>query len=330
MGIQIMLGTSALDRVQALGMSWVKVQVAWSAMQPSTSEDITDDFRLLSQFVQEADSRGINVLLSVAKAPDWARSTPTGNDGPPDDPDAFANFLTLLLEEMGGSVSAIEVWNEPNLIREWDGVLAFNGGGYMTLFEPAYQAIRAYSPDIVIVTAGLAPTDGGTGAGVNDRAFLNQMYGAGLGNYPDIAIGVHPFGWGNAPDLRCCDPFVEQGWDDAVQFFFINTLEDYHSITNTNSHAVDLWLTEFGWATWEDIGGQPPEEWISYNTLEEQQIYAVRAFQIGQAQDYVGTMFLWNLNFATESAIAAQDEMAGYSLVLRDSTERPLFQTLVP
>ena len=92
-------------------------------------------------------------------------------------PEDLANFIRVILETVGSSVDAIEIWNEPNLQREWTGTLPFTGAGYMQLFLPAYETIRAYSDDIVIVTAGLAPTGDSAGS-VNDRNFLVQMYNA--------------------------------------------------------------------------------------------------------------------------------------------------------
>ena len=196
----------------------------------------------------------------------------------------------------------------------------------MQLFAPAYEAIRTVSPDITIVTAGLAPTDD-SGFSVNDRAFLNQMYAGGLADFADVVIGVHPYGWGNAADVRCCDVAPDLGWDEVGQFYFINTLEDYHSITVNNNHAVDLWATEFGWASWEGIGGSPVEEWMGYNTLTEQSDNTIRAFQIGQALDYMGPMFLWNLNFANADNVAQNNEVIAYSMFIVDSA-RPVFNTL--
>jgi hypothetical protein len=326
MGVQVNPDESALARTSQIGVKWIKVQVNWANIQPSGSADINDNFRQLQQFIRNADSAGLNVLVSISKAPDWARSNPESNDGPPDNPEDLALFLTLLLREMSGSIDAIEVWNEPNLLREWDGTIPFTGEGYMQLFAPAYEAIRTVSPDITIVTAGLAPT-GDSGFSVNDRAFLNQMYAGGLADFADVVIGVHPYGWGNAADVRCCDVAPDLGWDEVGQFYFINTLEDYHSITVNNSHAVDLWATEFGWASWEGLGGTPVEEWMGYNTLTEQSDFTVRAFQIGQALDYMGPMFLWNLNFANADNVAQNNEVIAYSMFIVDSA-RPVFNTL--
>ncbi|MCA9896497.1 MAG: cellulase family glycosylhydrolase, partial [Anaerolineae bacterium] len=190
-----------------LGLKWVKVQLPWRDMQPNGPDERDNEFfRRIEQHLEDANNRGMNMLVSVVKAPTWARSV-QAEDGPPDDPNALARFITIIFEEfnaglnremVGEYIDAIEIWNEPNLQREWQGTLPFNGAGYMQLFGPAYQAVRAYSPTITVVTAGLAPTSTQSFS-VDDRDFLRQMYNAGLAQYGDVVVGVHPYGWGNAP-----------------------------------------------------------------------------------------------------------------------------------
>jgi hypothetical protein len=318
-----------------LGTTWLKLQIPWEDMQPNGPDDISPYFRRVQLYVEDADRRQLNILLSVVKAPAWARPT-LEEDGTPSDPQAFANFLSLMLREFGGAIDAVEIWNEPNLIREWRGTIPFNGAGYMQLFAPAYVAIRAYSPTLTIVTAGLAPTSTGGGS-VDDRDYLRQMYAAGLANYRDIVIGTHPYSWGNSPDATCCGA---RGWDDDPHFFFADTIREYRDIMVANGHAdLDLWVTEFGWATWDAFPGDVPadSQWMRFNDRWVQATYTIRAFEIGQASDYIGVMILWNLNFATLAGmIENRDERAAYSIVIpgtlcvvdtqsTDTTERPLY-----
>lgn len=305
----------ALADLARLGVKWVKVQVAWEIYQPGGPQDITEDFRRLEIYLETARNQGLNVMISVAKAPGWARSNQT-EDGPPDDPNTLATFISVILNEMGSSIAAIEIWNEPNLQREWQGK-PINGGEYMRLFAPAYQAVRRYSPTITVITAGLAPTGDNPGS-VDDRMYLGQMYASGLANYRDIAVGIHPYGWGNPPDTRCCDFDPEPGWDDDPHFFFLDTIEDYREIMLSSAHAnAQLWVTEFGWATWAALPGDPPEPWMAYTDECEQGNYIIRAFQIGQERDYIGPMILWNLNFGVLAALVEnRDERAAYSLII--------------
>ncbi len=312
-----------------LQMGWIKIQVSWKDIQPNGSGEISEAFRRLEIYVEQAGQvKGLNVLISVAKAPAWSRSNPT-EDGPPDDPQELANFISLMLQEFGNGVAAVEVWNEPNLAREWGG-RTISGNDYMRYFGPAYNAVRAYSPTMPVITAGLAPT-GDSPFSVDDRTYLQQMYNAGLANYTDIGLGVHPYGWGNPPDSRCCDLSEERGWDDRPQFFFMDTIQDYRDIMVSRGHGnVQMWLTEFGWSTWEGLPGDPAELWVTYNSKWDQANYTMRALQIGFNTDYIGPMFLWNLDFAQPILIEQRDERIGYSIVLPEGNpqERPLYWML--
>jgi polysaccharide biosynthesis protein PslG len=307
---------NVLYLAQQAKVGWAKFQLNWSFLQPNSSGEMSDAFRLFVIQVQSAKNMGFRTLLSVAKAPQWARNTDKSEDGPPDNPQELVNFLQQLLTEIKvENVDAIEIWNEPNLIREWHGVYPLSGAGYMQFFAPVFSGLQAIAPRIHIITAGLAPT-GTTANTVNDRDYLQQMFDAGLAQYTNVSVGVHPYGWGNPPDAVCCNAVDGQGWDDQPQFFFIQTLDDYRNILNANNYApVQLWVTEFGWATWAGFPTEAPEVWMTYNTPEEQAEYGLRAFQIGQERADIGPMFLWNFNFANETLIQERNEVAGYSIL---------------
>ncbi|MCK6578214.1 MAG: hypothetical protein L6Q98_08945 [Anaerolineae bacterium] len=322
-----------------LPLGWIKVQLPWRDVAPNGPGELSAYWQRTRLYLEDADRRGFRILLSIAKAPNWARSTQNA-DGPPDDPAALASFLTQILSEVGGTIDAIEVWNEPNLQPEWTGALPFDGSGYMRLFVSAYSAIRALSPTIAIVTAGLAPTGDGAGSR-DDRAFLREMYAAGLGNYQDIAVGIHPYSWSNAPDATCCGA---SGWDDDPHFFFADNLRDYRQIMVGNGHsAPQLWVTEFGYATWDGFINQPAgtgNEWILRNSKWVQANYTISALAIAQAQGFIGPVMIWNLNFATLAGLIENgDERTAYSLVVpgesgdviigsANHTERPLYWML--
>ena len=323
-----------LKQIAALRMGWVKLQAAWKWLQPDYAGQFEQNFRLFQLHVQEAKKRGNKVMLSIAKAPDWARNVDRTDDGPPDDLNEVRTFIEILLQKVGPYIDAIELWNEPNLKREWTGAHAFNGAGYMELFRVGYKAVRAYSPTIAVITAGLAPTGNASNVSVNDRSFLRQMYQAGLASYSDVVIGIHPYSWGNPPDFVCCDNTEGQGWDDRPQFFFLQNINDYADIIRANGGSAQMWATEFGWATWEHYPSEPPDPWMTYNTAHDQLDYTLRAFQIGQSRPDIGVMILWNLSFAEELTISRRSELAGYSLLypVFDGSEnrhqRPLYQAL--
>lgn len=319
-----------------LTLGWVKIQLSWRDAQPNSPGELSDYWQRTKLYLEDADRRGFRILLSVVKAPSWSRPGQNG-DGPPDDSNAYGAFITQILNESGSYIDAIEVWNEPNLQREWIGTLPFNGSGYMRLFVAAYSAIRAYSPNITIVTAGLAPTGDNPGSR-DDRTFMREMYAAGLANYHDIAFGAHPYSWSNPPEATCC---ASTGWDNDPHFFFADNLRDYRQIMVENGHSdVQIWITEFGYGTWDGFPGSPADDgndWILRNDKWDQANFTIRAFQIAQQQSFIGPVILWNLNFATLAGLIENgDERAAYSLLIPgesgdvivgspNRTERPLY-----
>jgi hypothetical protein len=317
---------NAIGDIHNLGVKWLKVQVSWKQLQPNAAGEIGEDFRRLEIYLETAFNSGLDILISIAKAPNWARSN-QNEDGPPDDPQALVDFMNVFLREVGPSIDAVEIWNEPNLSREWQGQ-PLTGQSYMKYFVPAYNAAKQYATSmqtdpqaprnfpLYVITAGLAPTGQSDGS-QDDRDYLKQMYSAGLAQYTDAYVGIHPYGWGNAPDDTCCHMSEDRGWDDNRKFFFMDNVQDYRDImVQSGDSQGKMWVTEFGWATWAGFPGDPPQTWMSYVDECQQGNYIIDAFQIGQSLDYMGPMILWNLNFAVLAGMVEnRDERAAYSLI---------------
>jgi hypothetical protein len=332
----------SLGLAHLLNVKWVKIQIKWDELESQPGQ-YSEFFTIYAQRVQLANVNGFRVLLSFVDAPDWAR--PAGFrpevEGPPADPQHLANFIQQFIiatKPQDHRIAAIEVWNEPNVRdSEWDG-MPLDGATYMQYFRVAYDAIKAVDPSIVVVTAGLAPVGDLEGA-VSDRRYLQQMYDAGLASFADVKIGVHPYGWGNPPDERCCT--TTRAWANNPVFFFLNTLEDYIAIAQRNGHNTLLWVTEFGWGTYKGVGpgGMDVDalpanaEFFALVSAQQQAEYTVRAFEIMQQAplgDAVEIAFLWNLNFAALPGATDQRlEQAGYSLIDASGNLRLVFHYLL-
>ncbi len=314
-----------LDKVAyTLEFTWVKTQVDWSRIEYLPGH-YSVELDKLDGFVDDSFNRGLNILLSVVKAPDWARAT-VEEDGPPTDYTLYYDFLRLLAGRYGNKVAAIEVWNEPNLRREWNGG-TLSGAEYLGLLAGAYQAIKEINPNIIVISAGLAPTGVTNEMARNDRLFLREMYQAGLPSYAD-AVGVHPYGWANPPWSRCCgDSGGVPTHNDDPGFFFLNTIEDYRAIqAEFGDTARQLWATEFGWGTVEGLDIPVPDEqpFFAYVNQEQQGTYIINAFLMAQEWAFMGPMFLWNLNVAgLDGHIDANQ--AGYSIMIQEDRPRPSY-----
>ena len=318
-----------LDMVAySMGFGWVKTQVDWSKIEYMPGQ-YSSELDKLDAFVNGAYDRELLVLLSVVKAPDWARNT-TDEDGPPTDYNHYYAFLKFLILRYKFKLTAIEIWNEPNLGREWRGG-TLSGEEYVRLLTGAYEVVkREEGGRIMVISAGLAPT--GVTDGVNsvdDRLYLRQMYEAGLSNHTDV-VGIHPYGWANPPQIRCCH--ASEGppsHNDHPSFFFLNTIEDYRAIQSEfGDSGRPLWATEFGWGTMEGLGLPIPVEqpFFAYVNQTQQAEYIRDAFLIAQEWDFMGPMFLWNLNIATLDGF--DPNQAGYSILNKIDRPRPAYNLL--
>jgi hypothetical protein len=334
-----------------LGVGWIKVQVQWKELEPAKGV-FNELYSAMVLNVQRARIQGLRTMVSIAKAPGWARPKAVfeTEDGPPENPQDFADFVARFVRDVKPEfIDAIELWNEPNLIREWRGK-PLNGAEYMKLFNAAYAAIQneqKVQPSdhrITVITAGPAPTaTAADGSSVNDRDWLQQLYNAGLARIgPDVAVGAHPYGWANPPDATCCtkQPGVT-GWFEDRSFYFRDTLDDYRKIMLRNNHAAGkLWVTEFGWATYDGLlrsdGGVATANdkvgWEKILTQGQQADYVLRAFYMAQQPpyyDYLGPMMLWNLNFGIiPNMINTSREEAGFSLLDVNWNPRPVYVKL--
>ena len=328
-GVQIHLfaGDMAqtLEWARGLGVGWVKQQVTWH-----TVEHGPDDFEWepLDRAVEASHAFGFKVLLGVVHAPDWTRSSEL-EGGPPADYAEFGRFMGQLAERYQGQVAAYELWNEPNLAREWQGD-QLDPARFVALVAAGAQAVRAVDPDALIISGAPAVTGINDGqVAIDDRVFLRGMLAAGVTDWVD-GIGVHPYGFANPPD---------ESWQDAVHtatshnnhpsFFFRDTLEDYHAIlAEWGDDDFPLWVTEFGWPSVEQMGAMDTTGWEYAREVSEAQQaeYIVRAFQMGDERPWVGPMFLWNLNLA--AIWGANDPVSAYSLLRPDGSYRPAYVAL--
>ena len=332
-GMQIHLHRNDVDQLlrhlRALNVGWVKVQISWKLFEPQP--DSYDEVLLheLDLLISGSRSSDIYVLLSVAKAPDWSRST-TEMDGPPDDPAHFQNFMQFLAARYQGNVAAYELWNEANLRREWNNDTPLSAAGLVALIQAGAAGVHAGDPLAIVVSGAPAPTGiHDYREAVDDRIYLQEMLAAGVADVVD-AIGAHPYGWSNPPDSTVEEPDpVAPTHNNHRSFFFRNTLWDYFDILNQAGYPEkQVWVTEFGWASFDGLDSAPPAGLEYMNAVSEWQQagYTLRAFELAHEWRWVGPLFLWNLNFSTE--LGTEYAESGYSLLRPDGSPRPVYLAL--
>jgi hypothetical protein len=322
-----------LRHLQALNVGWVKVQVSWKLHQPEPNRYDDFLFNELDRLVDGANGNNIKVLLSVSKAPGWSRPT-TEMDGPPGDYALFEQFKSTLAQRYQGRVAAYELWNEPNLQREWNGT-PLNAADLVELIRRGAAGVLAADPNALVISAAPATTGINDGiTAIDDRVYVRQMLAAGVASLVD-GIGVHPYGWANSPDSSVNNPGPAPSHNNHPSFFFSDTLNDYRALLVEYGAAdKSLWVTEFGWGSFEgffnDQGtpAAPPAgaEFMANVSEWQQALYIMRAYELAHGWDWVGPLFLWNLNFG--ETLGSDYAESGYSLLRADGSRRPAYRAL--
>ncbi|NLF02292.1 MAG: hypothetical protein GX601_15075, partial [Anaerolineales bacterium] len=110
-----------LQLIQDTGFGWVKQQVGWRDVEGMAKSYF--DWYFTDRIVADAEAAGLDILFRLDSEPVWTvpeRGT-TSSNGPPDNPQDFGDFCHAMAERYQGRVRAYQVWNEPNLAREWGG-----------------------------------------------------------------------------------------------------------------------------------------------------------------------------------------------------------------
>ncbi len=258
-----------LDQVLLMNFSHVKQIFAWEDLE---GEQGIWTWDRSDAILKEIEVRGLKLVVRLGEPPDWAISPSTDSDVPPVPLDAWANYCGTVASHYAGRISAYQVWNEPNLSREWNN-RAPSAAGYVTLLRACSEAIRAADPQVIIISAGLAPTGTQPPEAIPDMDFLRQMYDAGAAPWFDV-LGLNAPGYGAPPELSP-DEAEAQG---RLRWMCFRHVEDMRGImVEKGDAAKQIALLEVGWTT-EDR----PEETNYYWQRVDQQTqadYLVRAYQ---------------------------------------------------
>jgi hypothetical protein len=316
-----------------LGMNWVKAQIQWWLVEPEQN-DATDQWFFYDAVIDEAHNKGLRLMLSVVGAPAWTRAA-GGENGPPDDYNEYARFLTELIDRHPGKIDAIEVWNEQNLDREWTSANGISPEDYVRFLQVAYETIKAKDPNIIVISGALSPT--GTGDWVqwaDDFEYMDRALAAGMLNYADC-VGAHHNGYNIGPDVawdetgsspKAATATFRGPFDNPHHSWsFYSTLTTYAEKVQAVDPNKKLCVTEFGWATSEGYDQYPEGfEFAQDNTLQDQADYIVQAFAQMNESDDVWLAFLFNFDFGNKGG-GPTDDPVPYSIIDTQGIPRPAF-----
>jgi len=290
-----------VEMVRDAGFGWVKQEFAWREIEGLGKGRY--DWSVTDRIVEQVGSIGPKLMVRLDSEPTWASGVTYPNDktimSPPRNYQDFADFAYEVAKRYRGRIAAYQIWNEPNLAREWGGK-APNPGDYTQLLKVGYQAIKRADPNAIVISAGLAPTTRNDQVARPDTAYLRDMYAAGASPYFD-ALGAHGAGFKASPEMDpavvSTDPAYYNKGDPncpgpACRIYCFRHVEDLHQIMVQNGDgAKRVVVLEFGWT----IDSRPGSPYGWHAVTEEQQAdYFVRAYQYAKAnwQPWIAVMSL--------------------------------------
>ena len=318
----------ASTKILEAGFNWTKQQVIWQEIENQRGVFKWGEY---DTALNTPSGRGLKLLVSVVKAPAWARA-PLTTRGPPANPDDIKPFLTALMQRYKGKILAVEVWNEANLNHEWGFLGPDSIRTYGELLKAGYEAIKAVDPTVIVLFGAPTPTGvNDPNIAIDDATYLRRVYEEfpEVRNYFD-APAVHPNGGANHPD----DTFGGQnrsvwGWNNHPSFFFNRFVELKAIMVSQGDPNKTIWFSEFGWSATPVTQIRPGYEYSQYNSEQDQANFLVRSFQkIKNDFPYVTHMFVWNLNFQLPQLGGPTDEKYGFGILRPDGSARPAFDAL--
>jgi uncharacterized protein YraI len=282
------LNDGTIQRMREAGMTWIKTQVRY---RPGV--DVTG-------IINAAHGAGFRILLGIVGDP--AQVMDGGYQ------DAFAAYLGSVA---AAGADAIEVWNEPNIDREWPSG-SISAQAFTGLLRRAYSAIKAANPNTLIISGAPAPTGyfgGCGGGGCDDNLFIAGMAAAGAANYVDC-VGIHYNEGIVPPSATSGDP---RGSSSHYSRYLGSMISTYNSAFG---RARPLCFTELGYLSPEGFGPLPGGfAWAQNVTVAQQAAWLADAIRIARSRG-VRLVIVWNVDFTTYDA----DPMAGYAMIRPDGS----------
>ena len=271
-----------LEQARLMNFRYIKQIIAWEDVE---REPGAYDWSIADEVVSEVNYRELKLVARVDHPPAWAVVDPaTRADGMPFNVEAYAAYCGALATRYRGEIAAYQVWNEPNLQREWAN-LAPNAAGYVTLLGACYTAIKAADPDAIVISAGLAPTATEPPIAVPDERYLQQMFDAGLSAVYDV-LGLHAPGYNNPPEMA-----PEEAEAAGMRRWMVfRHVEDMRRIQIANGDGDrQVAILEFGWNV--NPGIHPDYAWYAVDEAT-QAAYLVGAYRYAAAhwRPWVGLM----------------------------------------
>jgi len=314
-----------LNKLGAAGFTWQKSLFQWREIEPAKGQFNWSESDRVIGASRKAD---VKVIARLDFQPSWSR-VDGANNGPPDNYQDFADFVYALVSRYSssssiGQLQAIEIWNEPNLNREWGmaPISAASAADYVRLLKLSYEAAKSADGEVTVISAGLSPTGWSDDTARPDDLYVQWMYDAGAKPYFDV-LGAHGPGYKAPPSVSPEEAEQNPLWGGHRSFTF-RRVEDLRRVMVANGDAAkQVWLLEFGWTT-DEV--HPSYAWHRV-TPEQHAQYLLDSYKWANTNwtPWIGVMTLWNL---PDPRWGLDREELWWSVANPDGSDRPALTRL--
>ena len=260
-----------LDTLQSIGVQDIRVFVPWIFVEPAQG---TYNWSYMDMVMQAAADRNMGVMVEIASTPTWAGSSTSITGAGTPDPATYASFAAAVAKRYGSTISAYEIWNEPNYVLSSDPI---DATAYAALLKAAYPAIKAVDPTATVVAGALGSVISFGSITLDPVTFVREMLAAGASGYFD-ALSFHPY--------QESLPFSSGAGVANSPLMQLNAI--YQLLQQYGDGNLKIWISEFGAST-NDVSEQTQADLIK-NLIDTWQTLA-----------YAGPVFIYT----------AQDGVAG-------------------
>jgi hypothetical protein len=317
----------AVEMVANAGFGWIRQEFPWEDIEIHGPGDFMDrrqdpprsSWEKYDQIVDLAEAHGIQIIARLSNPPEWTRAAgdSPGTFAPPDDLDAYGDYVETVVRRYQGRIHYYQIWNEPNIYPEW-GEQAVDAAEYVELLKVGYTRAKAVDPEVVVIAGALAATIelDRYPHGLADALFLQQMYDAGAAPYFDV-LAMQGYGLWSGPYDRRMQPRV-------INFSRPLYLRDV-MVRNGDAHKP-IWLSEVAW------NALPPDSPLpaAYGRVSQAQQarYAVLAYYRLQSEwPWLGVANYWFLKQADDHERESSPQYY-FRLLEPDFTPLPVYQAL--
>jgi polysaccharide biosynthesis protein PslG len=312
---------ASMQLIHDAGITFIRQEFPWESIEEpgkgqfwdtKYNHSTWDKYDLIVNLAQEY---GLQIVARLDTPPAWTRhdGDQRGSFAPPDNYNDYGDFVATVVSRYRGKIKYYQLWNEPNIYPEW-GEQAVSAADYVRLLKIGYTRAKQANPNVVILTAGLAPTKEMTSRNLSDLVFLQQMYDDGAHGYFDI-LAVQDYGlfWGPGNRLLMAD-----------RPNFSRPILIRNIMVKNGDAQTPIWAMEIGWDALPASFAQAPYGRV---TDGQQARYTVQAYARAQAEwPWMGPMMLWFFKRADDHE--KNQSWYYFRMFDPDFTPHPVYQAL--